>query len=970
MKLKNLFSPLINAFSRKGLNSTNPKSRIQAILEELEPGSNELEDIAINDPDADVKICAINRLNSLDVMQQVLIKINDGKAKEITHQRFSKLLSGEIFPIPDLQDREAVIKGTLPNKTIEYVALNAKEPQLRILALHKVNRDALLGDIALSDANSQVKITAASQLGKKSTLERVCKQSRSKDKRVYKICKEKLTRIIDDEERPQRINQEILDLCDQLEKIYKRNLLIQEESTIIHLQEKWQEYKNFTNEQNQQCYQNIINKINISLEQLKQQQQDELLIVQNLQQIIHNLSIEAEALLEIKEQNNVGMIGSKLKAIELYKKSWNEQVQQINIKKQKDLIEQYQNILILIEQAEEQKENLSSFDLLKQYISQAEQLLAHSRYISEKIIRSLKNNFKLEEQNIDSSNPQYNDLQIRFKQRIGLLQQRISSQQEQYQILIQSSEKLIVEINNKLEQGKTEDAQQLKKQYHQLIESCNIISSRDKEEMLEKVRSSDSELNKLSSWKNWANNRERENLVQQAQDILAKIQQSDKNIAIVYEQYGDQVKSLRQQWKKLTGRSPDKLWEQFNNSCNLCFEQFTPYFDQQNKQREDNLLLKQGICTQLEDYINYMQWPSAGENETSEDIDWLQVNKILRQAKAEWKSIGPIENSQHQKLLKKYNHLVNIINAELKILWAKNQKKYQQLIEQVFALHKNLDKDLNKAINEAKSLQSQWNKIGPVQHFQRKTLWKNFRKGCDIIFNKRDEIKKESNQKDESILLEKTGLCENLEALIKQSDQQNLSLEDFKSAFADIQSIWSQSTAIAKNSTKLKEIEQRFKQAKQAYKKKIDQFLELQKLHQLELLQQKADICRAVENNQTESAEQDWNVLESLTDKSLEKAILKRFQEAQKMLEEPLSQQQLKILYKEKEQLCLSLEVISGKNSPDEDAQNRLKFQIEQMNNKTKQDTMQSIEEIILQWTLLADLEQHNSLTQRFKKAQ
>jgi len=234
----------------------------------------------------------------------------------------------------------------LPSKTIEYVALKAKEAQLRIIAIHKVNRDALLGDIALNDSNSQVKTTAANQIGKKSTLERVCKQSRSKDKRVYKICKDKLTCIIDDEERPQRLNKEIIELCEQLEKIYKRNLLIQEEPTIINLQNKWLEHNNFANEQTQERYKNITNKIDIALKNLKQAQLDEQNTRDNLQQIIHNLSIEAEELLQGKESNNIEIIESKLKTIALYKKSWNEQIQQITTKKHMDIIEQYNNILI------------------------------------------------------------------------------------------------------------------------------------------------------------------------------------------------------------------------------------------------------------------------------------------------------------------------------------------------------------------------------------------------------------------------------------------------------------------------------------------------------------------------------------------------------------------------------------------------------------------------------------------------
>jgi DNA repair protein SbcC/Rad50 len=969
MKLKNIFSPLINAFSSSSLNSNNPKNRIRAILEELEPGNPELTNIAIKDVDTEVKICAIHRLTSLDDIQKVIMKLNDDNAKKIAYQHFAKMLSGEIFPIPDLKEREQVINGTLPNKTIEYIALSAKESQLRIQAIHKVNRDALLGDIALNDNNSQVKISAAGQIGKKSTLERVCKKSRSKDKRVYKTCKEKLDGIIDDEERPQRINREILELCEQLEKIYKRNLLLQEENSINNLQKKWQEYKNFTNEETQQRYQTIIDKIHVGLKQLKQQQLDELQTRENLQQIIHNLSIEAEELLLGKENNNIEIIDSKLKTIELYKKSWNEQVVQITTKKNKDIIEQYKNILILIEQAEEQKENLSSIELLKQYITRAEQLLSSHHFVGDKLIKSLEKNFSHEFQKSDQSNAQANECKIQFKEKLKLLQERIDKQQKEYQQLIQTSDKLVSEIGNKLEQGETDEALQLKKQYHNLIDKSAVISTKDKENMLQKVRTSDNQLNQLTSWKNWANNRERENLCQQADDLLQKIKTSDENITAVYNQYGDRVKELRSQWKKLTGRSPDQLWEQFNNSCNLCFDLFKPHFEQQEAIRSNNLALKEAICKQLEDYIQYMGWPSSthpDENESkAADTDWIQVNKILRQAKTEWRTIGPTDKKQSQKVYNKYIKLVDSINKELKKIWIINQKKYQQLIDQVFALHKIMDKDLNKAINEAKSLQAQWNQLGPVQHFQRKTLWKNFRKGCDVIFNKRDEIKTELDHKNGTIILEKTGLCENLEALNKQ----NLSIADLNNAFTDIKSTWTQINE--KTPAKHKTIDQRFEKAKLSFKQKIKLLQKQEQQQQSELLKQKAQLCSDIENNKKASSDEDWESLAKLKNNALEKQIEARFIQAGKLSEQSDSQELLEELletsYTQKEQLCLNLEVLTDQESPDEESQKRLEFQIQQMNGNAV-NLPKTVQETIIQWYLLPDFEQHSSLKERFLK--
>jgi len=225
--LKNIFSPLVSTFSKPKWQSKNPKVRLQGILESLEPGSPELENIAINDENSDVRICAINRITNLDSIQQVIKNTSNPNQKnepatKAAHERFAKILSAETFPVADIVDRLEVLRGHIPSKICDYVAQHGKEEEIRLIILDKIKRDSLLGDIALEDESHEVKVKAVQLINKKSTLQRVCKQSRNKNKKVYQYAKQRLEQLIEDENRPVKYTQESIDICNQLDKLYKR----------------------------------------------------------------------------------------------------------------------------------------------------------------------------------------------------------------------------------------------------------------------------------------------------------------------------------------------------------------------------------------------------------------------------------------------------------------------------------------------------------------------------------------------------------------------------------------------------------------------------------------------------------------------------------------------------------------------------------------------------------------------------
>ncbi len=214
--LNKLFNPLLSSFKKEKWQSGNLEVRKKAVQDLPVSDQKTLNQVAMNDSDEFVRAIAANKLSDLDLLQTIIMKGTNGTVKEAAQNRLFQLISGLKHPIPDYDERVKIIRGSRNSALLEFVAANAIEAPLREMTIKKISRDPLLGNIALTDESPQIRQLAAQQIAKRSTLERVTKNSRRKDKRVYKIVKTKLDHIIDDEERPALLAIEVVEICNKL----------------------------------------------------------------------------------------------------------------------------------------------------------------------------------------------------------------------------------------------------------------------------------------------------------------------------------------------------------------------------------------------------------------------------------------------------------------------------------------------------------------------------------------------------------------------------------------------------------------------------------------------------------------------------------------------------------------------------------------------------------------------------------
>src|SRR5690606_29860253 len=138
-------------------------------------------------------------------------------------------------------------------------------------------------------------------------------------------------------------------------------------------------------------------------------------------------------------------------------------------------------------------------------------------------------------------------------------------------------------------------------------------------------------------------------------------------------------------------------------------------FDKLHDIRNQNLSQRQGLCDQLETYLNQHDWANA---------DWKAVNEVYETAKNEWRLYTPVERKEGKAVQDRFNGLLDQLRGKLQDEFNRNRSKREKLIEQAEALAQS--DDVVAAIDQAKGLQRQWRDVGMVARKDDARLWKRF----------------------------------------------------------------------------------------------------------------------------------------------------------------------------------------------------------------------------------------------------
>ena len=278
---------------------------------------------------------------------------------------------------------------------------------------------------------------------------------------------------------------------------------------------------------------------------------------------------------------------------------------------------------------------------------------------------------------------------------------------------------LIAELRQSIEDGAVHDAVERERRLRDLLKGLPRAKAQpfgsDLAELGARVR-------ELREWRTYAQAPQRESLCQQIEELADNPLEAHDQMQA--------VKSLRDQWNQLgpadTRRDRD-LRRRFDRAAERAFETCRTYFKEQAERRAFNLEQRQAIVAALEGFLENNDWDNA---------DWRGVERILRQARNEWREYHPVDRKAGRQLTSRFEELASAIHNLLKEEWDRNIEKKEAIVADAIAIRESGDRVTDQA-EAMKGLQRRWKAVGPLPRRADQRLWKQFREQCDQVFEAR-----------------------------------------------------------------------------------------------------------------------------------------------------------------------------------------------------------------------------------------
>jgi|GEM_PF-6534818 len=268
------------------------------------------------------------------------------------------------------------------------------------------------------------------------------------------------------------------------------------------------------------------------------------------------------------------------------------------------------------------------------------------------------------------------------------------------------------------------------------------------------------EAGKLKGWKSFTNVNKRDELIEQAEKIATN--------ALPPSLQETEIKSLQEQWQMLDqklGGANEKLWKRFKSAIDKAYEPVREFRKNMAKIRDHNATAKKDQIRQLTELLAQVDW---------NNVDWKAVEQLRREAWNAWKQAGPTNRKVQESLSQEHGAIMKQLDEQLATARIKEATRRASLTAQATAL---LNKASPEAIAAVRLLQERWTKerIGVfLGRKQEDETWQAFRAACNAVFALRDQKRNEVLEELETNFKNKEALIVKLQSLETLQDPQAL----------------------------------------------------------------------------------------------------------------------------------------------------------------------------------------------------
>ena len=939
-----------NFFAPKWKNK-NPDIRKQALIGlNRDDNQSVFLEIANQDDTPELRQLAVKRINDLAQLFSISVNNSDIEVRKLAKRIISQILAGlnensNELSIAEIDRIEQMSRlddqSPEDQKILEFIAQNGDTTQIRRAAIDKVSRESLLGDIVIKDKDAQTRKHVAEKLTHKSTLERVLKATKNKDKQISKLLKNKLEQLIAIEEHPKLILAKQKSLCAAMEQLGKKGLWERDKIQSDQIKEQWATLAidNMLEltakfDSASQHFQNNYDQY-LARNEARLKQEAKLLPIKEKKQT--QLEQLHQLLLQASDTQNVDSSQQLVLSTELAKAEANwRSIETLPNEIEIDFSKQYTDVIKAIKTKLKELESTTKTDNILQSLHRdITQLLKQSHKLTDSKISSISKKLESVTNNETTQENIKSEIIASIKKAENILEKNTSKAKQ----IFTTTEKLLTTLDRTLKDGEIKSANETQKKIQSNIKQLDKLGHVNLTSLKTHASEVSTKLQELNKWRSWANTPQKERLISEIETLISS-DLDPKEIAFL-------VSKARKDWQKLGPSdqyNSQALWERFNTACDTAYEPCKAVFDEEAKTRNENYKKRISFVDNLETFINNANW---------EEVNWVKVENLYQQARSEWQNLGPIDKNKRNEINSRFNKAHMILKQKLSTEWAKNEKTKQAIIDTSHSLLE--QENLEEAINTAKHLQKQWKNAGRVQRQVENKLWTNFRGNCDKIFAKRDSIKQQKQIDEKETASHKETICTELESLCnkpaKEINQYKDKIFELKNQLLDLPS------AEGKSDKALKD---RVNQALHIMEMKKQVASRIEQIASLANLKTKVDLLHqlelSIEKQEPivwEEVEPQLSGFENTPNENWKEIIDARLKA---LKDTPDASQILKHSNENKEDLentIILLEIIAEIDTPEGSSAKRLKIQTERLSNKLNNHAEES------QWDAFLNYEQN-----------
>jgi len=196
--------------------------------------------LARDDPDAVVRLAALRRVDDPTAIEHCRRRDTDQAVRQHAEkQTVDLLVRSEDCEHTKLARQVLEAQPPLASASIERMAIQANLPEVRELALAQIERAGCLGDRVLADPDRGIRERTLQRITQRSTLERVGKQLRRRDKALFQAAQQRLAEL-DPKRRKAAGRDDARVLCEHAEALARGETVRDLGAQLHDLESRWQ----------------------------------------------------------------------------------------------------------------------------------------------------------------------------------------------------------------------------------------------------------------------------------------------------------------------------------------------------------------------------------------------------------------------------------------------------------------------------------------------------------------------------------------------------------------------------------------------------------------------------------------------------------------------------------------------------------------------------------------------------------